>query len=40
VPIALLYQRPEVDAFTDRLRGRTTSLSTTWWNVGGWTLAP
>jgi peptide/nickel transport system substrate-binding protein len=39
LPIVLLYQRPEVDAFTDRLRGRTTSLSTTWWNVGAWTLA-
>lgn len=40
LPIVLLYQRPEVDAFTDRLRGRTASLSTTWWNAGGWTLAP
>jgi len=40
LPIVLLYQRSEVDAFTDRLRGRTTSLSTTWWNVGAWTLAP
>jgi peptide/nickel transport system substrate-binding protein len=40
LPIVLLYQRPEVDAFTDRLRGRTTSLSTTWWNAGAWRLAP
>ena len=40
LPIVLLYQRPEVDAFTDRLRGRTTSLSTTWWNAGAWTPAP
>ena len=40
LPIVLLYQRSEVAAFTDRLRGRTTSLSTTWWNVGAWSLAP
>jgi len=40
LPIALLYQRSEIDAFTDQLLGRTTSLSTTWWNVGSWTLAP
>jgi peptide/nickel transport system substrate-binding protein len=40
LPIVLLYQRPEVDAFTDRLRDRTTSLSTTWWNVGAWRPAP
>ncbi len=40
LPIVLLYQRPELDAFTDRLRGRTTSLSTTWWNVAAWTLSP
>jgi peptide/nickel transport system substrate-binding protein len=40
LPIVLLYQRAEVDAFTDRLRGRTASVSTTWWNVGGWRLAP
>jgi peptide/nickel transport system substrate-binding protein len=39
LPIVLLYQRPEVDAFTGRLRGRTTSLSTTWWNVAAWKLA-
>ena len=40
LPIVLLYQRPELDAFTDRLSGRSTSLSSTWWNVGAWTLAP
>jgi peptide/nickel transport system substrate-binding protein len=40
MPIALLYQRPELDAFTDRLQHETPSLSTAWWNVGAWTLAP
>ena len=40
MPIALLYQRPELDTFTTRLRGETTSLSTAWWNVGAWSLAP
>jgi peptide/nickel transport system substrate-binding protein len=40
LPIILLYQRPELDVFTDRLQHQTTSLSTAWWNVGAWTLAP
>jgi peptide/nickel transport system substrate-binding protein len=40
IPIALLYQRPELDTFTTRLRGQTTSLSTAWWNAGAWSLAP
>ena len=40
LPIVLLYQRPELDAFTERLRGRTASPSTAWWDVGAWTLAP
>ncbi len=40
LPIMLLYQRPELDAFTDRLQHQTTSLSTAWWNAGAWTLAP
>ena len=40
LPIALLYQRPEVDAFTRRLRGRIASPSTAWWDVGAWTLGP
>jgi peptide/nickel transport system substrate-binding protein len=40
LPIVLLYQRPEVDAFSERLRGRTASPSTAWWDVGAWTLAP
>jgi peptide/nickel transport system substrate-binding protein len=40
MPIVLLYQRPEVDTFTTRLRNQTTSLSTAWWNAGAWSLAP
>jgi len=38
MPIALLYQRSELDTFTSRLQHATTSPSTVWWNVGGWTL--
>ena len=40
LPIALLYQRPELDAFTGRLRNQTPSLSTIWWNAGAWELGP
>jgi peptide/nickel transport system substrate-binding protein len=40
MPIALLYQRPELDTFTVRLRNETPSLSTVWWNAGAWSLAP
>jgi peptide/nickel transport system substrate-binding protein len=38
LPIALLYQRREVNVFTKRLRNQTTSLSTAFWNVGAWSL--
>lgn len=40
LPIALTYSRNEVDVFTDRLRGETTSIDGAWWNVGHWSLAP
>ena len=40
LPIMLIYQRPDLDVFTDRLRHQTNGLSTAWWNVGAWTLAP
>jgi len=40
LPIMLLYQRPELDAYTDRVRNQTPSLSTIWWNAGAWELAP
>jgi len=39
LPIALLYQRTELDVFGDRVRGSTGSLDTVFWNVGTWTLA-
>jgi peptide/nickel transport system substrate-binding protein len=40
LPIMLLYQRPNLDVFTDRLHNQTNGLSTAWWNAGAWTLAP
>jgi hypothetical protein len=40
MPIVLLYQRPELDTFTNRLQHQTTSLSTAWWNAGAWSLGP
>ncbi|HEY3674370.1 MAG TPA: peptide ABC transporter substrate-binding protein [Candidatus Tumulicola sp.] len=39
LPIALLYQRHQIGAFTNRLHGQTTSLSGAFWNVGRWTLS-
>jgi peptide/nickel transport system substrate-binding protein len=39
LPIALLYQRRQISAFTTRLHGQTTSLSGAFWNVGRWTLS-
>ena len=38
LPIALLYQRREIDAFSDRIRGQTTSVSSAFWNVGSWSV--
>jgi peptide/nickel transport system substrate-binding protein len=40
MPIVLMYRRPELDAFSERLRNQTTSLSTAWWNAGAWELTP
>jgi peptide/nickel transport system substrate-binding protein len=40
LPIALLYQRRQVNAFSDRVVGQTTSLSGAFWNVGAWSLRP
>ncbi len=40
LPIALIYRRTQLNAFTDRLRNQTTSLSGAFWNVGAWSLAP
>ena len=39
LPIVLLYRRREIDAFSDRIRGQTTSVSSAFWNVGAWSLA-
>jgi ABC-type transport system substrate-binding protein len=39
LPIELIYQRREIDAFSDRLRNQTTSVSSAFWNVGAWELA-
>ncbi len=40
LPIALVYRRGEVNAFTDRLQGQTTALSAAgaFWNAGAWYL--
>ena len=38
LPIALIYQRRQVNAFTRRLHGQTTSLSGAFWNVAHWQL--
>jgi peptide/nickel transport system substrate-binding protein len=40
LPIALLYQRRQINTFTTRLQGQTTSLSGAFWNAGAWSLAP
>jgi peptide/nickel transport system substrate-binding protein len=39
MPLALLYQQREINVFTTRLHGQSTSLSGAFWNVGAWTLA-
>ncbi len=39
LPIALIYRRTQINAFTDQLRNQTTSLSGAFWNVGAWSLA-
>ncbi|HYK52548.1 MAG TPA: peptide ABC transporter substrate-binding protein [Candidatus Eremiobacteraceae bacterium] len=38
MPIMLLYQQRQLNAFTTRLHGQTTSLSGAFWNVADWTL--
>jgi peptide/nickel transport system substrate-binding protein len=39
LPLVLLYQRRELDVFTDRLRGPNGSVDSVFWNVGDWRLA-
>jgi peptide/nickel transport system substrate-binding protein len=38
LPIVLIYNRNEVDTFTDRLRGDTVSIDGVWWNLAHWSL--
>ena len=40
LPIALLYQRRELDTFSTRAHGQSPSLSTVFWDAGRWTLSP
>ena len=40
LPIALIYQRRELDAFTDRLFGPNGSVDSVFWNVAAWRFAP
>ncbi|HET9392634.1 MAG TPA: peptide ABC transporter substrate-binding protein [Candidatus Rubrimentiphilum sp.] len=39
LPIILIYQRREIDAFTSRLQGETGSTDSVFWNVGSWRLS-
>ena len=39
LPIILIYQRREIDTFTERLRGETGSTDSVFWNVGAWRLS-
>jgi peptide/nickel transport system substrate-binding protein len=38
MPILLLYQQRQLNAFTTRLQGQSTSLSGAFWNVEHWRL--
>ncbi|MGH7736342.1 MAG: peptide ABC transporter substrate-binding protein [Candidatus Tyrphobacter sp.] len=40
LPIVAIYQRRELDVFTDRLRGETGSVDSVFWDVGRWRLSP
>ena len=39
LPIALIYQRRELDVLTTRLHGTTGSIDSLFWNVGSWKLS-
>lgn len=39
LPIVLLYQRREIDAFDTRVHGASSSVSSVFWNIGQWALA-
>lgn len=36
MPLVLIYQRRELDAFSDRIRGTSPSVDGVFWNVGAW----
>lgn len=38
LPIVPIYQRRELDAFTDRLRGESGSVDSVFWDAGRWSL--
>jgi peptide/nickel transport system substrate-binding protein len=38
LPILLIYQTRQLNTFSTRVHGQTTSLSGAWWNAGAWTL--
>lgn len=38
LPMVTLYSARQVNAFTDRLRGQSTSIDGAWWNAGAWAL--
>ncbi len=40
LPVILIYQRREIDVFTSRLQGESTSTDSIFWNVGAWRLTP
>jgi len=39
MPLILIYQRREIDAFTSRLHGETGSSDSVFWNVASWRLS-
>ena len=39
LPIALIYRRTQLNAFSNRLHGQTTSLSGPFWNVSRWSVS-
>jgi peptide/nickel transport system substrate-binding protein len=39
LPIVLIYNRNEVNVFSDALRGQSVSIDGAWWNVAHWSLA-
>lgn len=38
MPMAILFSGNQINTFTDRLHGQTTSIDGAWWNVAKWSL--